>query len=129
MQIREIDLTELETVYEVLKQLHTELSFKEFDDLIYDMRHIEYKMIGLFDKGELITYAGVCVMTNFRYKRHLRIEEIVTDKKYADGGHTQEMLEYLEVYAKTAMCTSVLLVSNSAPEDYTQQSGFWLKNY
>jgi len=61
MQIRELDLKELLTAYEVVSQLRTSLSYKEFEDLIYDMRDMEYKMIGIMDGETLITYAGVAV--------------------------------------------------------------------
>ena len=39
MQIRELDLKELPEAYEVLSQLRCELSYDEFEDLIYEMRH------------------------------------------------------------------------------------------
>ena len=41
MQIREMNFKELETIYEVILQQYAELSYKEFDDLAYDMRHME----------------------------------------------------------------------------------------
>ena len=69
MQIRELDLKELDTIYEVLSQLRRELSYKEFEDLIYDMRHMEYKMIGVMDGERLITYAGVSIQTNLYHRR------------------------------------------------------------
>ncbi|CAI6145622.1 MAG: hypothetical protein SPLUMA1_SPLUMAMAG1_00066 [uncultured Sulfurimonas sp.] len=56
-----MNLKELDGIYEVLSQLRVDLSFKEFDDLVYDMRDMGYKMIGLFERGKLITYAGVAV--------------------------------------------------------------------
>ena len=37
MQIRELDLKELYMVYETVSQLRTELSYQEFEDLIYDI--------------------------------------------------------------------------------------------
>ena len=117
MQIREMNFKELETIYEVLSQLRVELSFKEFDDLIYDMRHIDYKMIGLFERGTLITYAGVAVQTNFYHKRHLYVYDLVTDREYTDKKYKDEMLEYLESYAKTAMCENILLSSSFQRED------------
>ena len=108
MQIRELDLKELYTVYDVLKQLHKELSYKEFEDLVYDMRHMDYKMIGVMQKDELITYAGVAIQTSFLNKRHLKVFDLVTDEKYDALKYDTIMKEYLEDYAKMAMCRSVL---------------------
>ncbi len=132
MQIREMNLKELEVIYEVLKQLRVELSFKEFDDLVYDMRHMEYKMIGLFQRGELITFAGVAVQTNFYHKRHLYIYDLVTDEKFRGEGHGVNMLEYLESYAKTAMCESLVLSSSFPKEDahrFYEKNNFLKKSY
>ncbi|MEA1983720.1 MAG: GNAT family N-acetyltransferase, partial [Campylobacterota bacterium] len=95
-----------------LKQLRAELSFKEFDDLAYDMRHMDYKMIGLFERGELVTFAGVAVQTSFYHKRHLYVFDLVTDEKYRSSGYGVNMLEYLESYARMAMCEKLVLSSD-----------------
>ncbi|WP_457745992.1 GNAT family N-acetyltransferase [Sulfurimonas sp.] len=111
MQIREMTLKELYTIYEVLKQLRVTLSYEEFEDLIYEMRHIEYKMIGLFEKDRLITYAGVNIQTNLYHKRHLYIFDLVTDEKFRGQKYGTMMLEYLQDYAKTAACENMVLSS------------------
>jgi len=108
MQIRELDLKELYSVFDVLKQLYPKLSYKEFEDLIYDMRHMEYKMIGVMEGTKLITYAGVCIQTTFVDKRHLKVFEVVTDKAYSALKYDTIMREYLVDYANMAMCEKVL---------------------
>ncbi len=117
MQIRELDLKELDTGYDVLSQLRTELSYKEFEDLIYDMRHMEYKMFGIMNGEELITFAGAAVQTNFYHKRHLYIFDLVTDKKFRGQKYGTMMLEYLNDYAKTCMCQNIVLSSSASEED------------
>ncbi|WP_455755535.1 GNAT family N-acetyltransferase [Sulfurimonas sp.] len=108
MQIRELDLKELYTVYEVVKQLRTELSYEEFEDLIYDMRHMEYKMIGILEGDELITYAGVSIQTTLKDKRHLKVYDFITDEKYDSKKYDEIMKEYLYDYSKTGMCESII---------------------
>lgn len=112
MQIRELDLKELYTVYDVLKQLRPELSYKEFEDLIYDMRHMDYKMIGIMEKDELITYAGVAIQTTLADKRHLQVYDLITDEKYSALKYDVIMVEYLEDYSKIAMCEKILYSPN-----------------
>jgi len=132
MQIREMNLKELDVIYEVLSQLRKNLSFKEFDDLVYDMRHMEYKMIGLFQRGTLITFAGVSVQTNFYHKRHLFVFDLVTDENYRSKGYGKEMLEYLETYAKTAMCENIVLSSGFEKESahkFYEIEGFSKKSF
>ncbi|MDQ7045565.1 MAG: GNAT family N-acetyltransferase [Sulfurimonas sp.] len=113
MQIRELDLKELDSVYSVLKQLHQNLSYKEFEDLIYDMRDMEYTMIGIFENDKLISYAGVAVQTNLYNKRHLYVFELVTDAPYRKKGYGKKMLDYLEDYSRVAMCEKIIFHSIS----------------
>lgn len=108
MQIRELDLKELLSAYEVVSQLRTELSYKQFEDLIYDMRYMDYKMFGIFEGEELITYAGAVIQTTLKDKRHLRVFDFVTDKNKDVQRYDKIMLEYLDDYAKVGMCEKVL---------------------
>jgi len=132
MQIREMSLKELDSIYEVLVQLRPTLSFKEFDDLVYDMREMNYKMIGLFEREKLITYAGVAVQTNFYHKRHLYIFDFVTDEEYRSKKYGYEMLDYIAVYAKTAMCQNIVLSSGLQRESahrFYEKNGFSKKSF
>lgn len=108
MQIRELDLKELFTAYEVVSQLRIELSYKEFEDLIYDMRYMDYKMFGIMEGEELITYAGIVIQTTLKDKRHLRVFDFITDNNKDVKKYDAIMLEYLNDYAKIAMCEKVL---------------------
>ena len=132
MQIRELNLKELYTVYDVLSQLRVDLSYKEFEDLIYDMRHIEYKMFGIMQRDKLITYAGVSVVTNLYHKRHLYVYDLVTDEKYRCQGYAKKMFEYLNDYAKTCMCENIVLSSGFQREDahkFYESNGFNKKSF
>ena len=132
MQIREMTLKELYTVYDLVKQLRNELHYDDFEDLIYDMRHMEYKMFGILEKDELITYAGVAVQTNLYYKRHLYIFDLVTDEKYRSCGYATMMLEYLQDYAKTAACGNLVLSSELQRENahnLYKKRGFYKQSY
>jgi len=108
MQIRELDLKELYTIYDVLKQSYTELTYEEFENIIYDMRYMEYKMIGVFEKGELVTYAGVCILTTIKEKRHLKVFDFVTSKSFDSIKYDAIMKEYLLDFARVAMCEKVI---------------------
>ena len=132
MQIRELNLKELEDIFTVLKQLRTDLSYKEFEDLIYDMRHMEYKMFGIIQGEKLITYAGVAVQTNLYHKRHLFIFDLVTDASERGKGYGKKMLEYLEAYARVAMCENIILSSGFSKEKahkFYNSEGFLKKSF
>lgn len=132
MQIRELDLKELLTAYEVVSQLRTSLTYKEFEDLIYDMRGMEYKMIGIMYDETLITYAGVCIATNLYHKRHLFIHELVTDEKHRGKKYASMMLEYLNDYAKMGMCENIVLSSSFEKEkidSFYEKNGFFKEGF
>lgn len=132
MQIRELDLKELEDAYDVVLQLRTSLSYKEFEDLIYDMRHMEYKMFGIIDSKELITYAGASIQTNLYHKRHLYVFDLVTDKRHKAQKYTQMMLDYLYDYAKMGMCENIVLscdIGNNSMHEFCQKNDFTKENF
>jgi len=117
MQIRELDLKELESAWPVVSQLRTEIDYSEFEDLVYDMRDINYTMLGIFERSELVTYAGVAISTNLYHKRHLFVYELVTDEKYRSQGYGKMMLEYLSDYAKVGACENLVLTSGALRVD------------
>lgn len=132
MQIRELNLKELDTVYDVVSQLRTELSYKDFEDLVYDMRHMDYKMIGILQEDEVITYAGVAIQTNLYHKRHLYVFDLVTDEKYRAKGYGKMMLDYLKDYAKMGMCKNIVLSSGLEKElahKFYAKNGFEKKSF
>jgi len=110
MQIRELDLKELYTVYDLVSQLYNELTYNEFEDLIYDMKDMKYKMIGVMEDDELITYAGVAIQTTLKDKRHLKVFELIVDKKYDEEKYEKIMKDYLKDYANMGMCENILYV-------------------
>ena len=107
MQIRELNLKELYTAYEVISKHYISMEYEEFEDLIYDMRHIEYKMFGIFERDRLVAYSGASIQTNLYYKRHLYIYELIVDSYEKD--YRDIMLSYLKDYAKIAICENTIL--------------------
>ncbi len=108
MQIRELDLKELYIIHPLLAQHYTDILYKEFEDLVYDMRHMDYKMLGIMDKDMLITFAGVMIQTTFKDKRHLKVFDLITDKKYDSIKYDKMMRDFLDDYARTGMCESIV---------------------
>jgi ribosomal protein S18 acetylase RimI-like enzyme len=127
MQIRELNLKELQTAWEVLSQLRTDIDYNEFENLVYAMRESNYTMIGIFEKSELLTYAGVSINTNLFYKRHLFVHELVTDIQYRLQGYAKMMLDYLYDYAKMGACENIVLFSEDETKEnhkFYEQHGF-----
>ena len=108
MQIRELNLKELNIVYKVASQLHTNISYKEFEDLIYDMRYMEYKMLGVLDGEELIAFAGVAIQTTLKDKRHLMVFDFVVDKDSNQAKYSKILKNFIDDFARFGMCSSVI---------------------
>jgi hypothetical protein len=105
MQIRELALTELLDAYELVKMLYTTLSYKEFEDFIYQMQKESYKMVALFDKDKLLVFIGLKIQTNLKHKKHLYIYEFIAKRSSLNS--LDEVKNYLEQYSNTNLCTSI----------------------
>lgn len=125
MQIRELDLKELDIAYELVSQFYEEISYKEFEDTIYDMRDMNYLMIGIIERGVLVSYAGIAISTNLQYKRHLQIYELVTDQKYRGQKYAKTLLSYIDDYAKIGMCSNITAFAlNEEHKKFLINNGF-----
>jgi GNAT superfamily N-acetyltransferase len=117
MQIRQLGLDELDSAYDVVKALRTDLGYDDFEDLVYAMCHQEYRMYGIFENGLLVTYAGVSVMVNLAWKRHLFVYDLVTRPGYRGKGYGAEMLRYLADTARILQCERIALTSGRQRTD------------
>ncbi|WP_428738030.1 GNAT family N-acetyltransferase [Sulfurimonas sp.] len=109
MQIRELTLKELDVAWEIVGQFYTHLNYDEFEDLIYEMRDINYTMIGVFEQEKLVAYAGVAISINLVDKRHLFVYEIIVKQKIDEQEKYKNFLiSYLEDYAKMGACEKVV---------------------
>ncbi|NOQ31191.1 MAG: hypothetical protein GQ570_08725 [Helicobacteraceae bacterium] len=111
MQIREIALNELQDVYDLVKSHYT-YSLDEFENIIYDMRHQNYKMYGIFEKNRVVSFAGISVLSSLEFQQHLHIYELITDSEYILRGYDRELILYLNNHAKVLQCKHVILGSS-----------------
>ncbi len=108
MQIREIVLSELDTVYKLINQKYETMNYQEYEDLIYQMIKENYKIIVMIEKNKPIIYIGLKIQTDLINKRHLCIYEFIIDKAYKSTYYIQEMENYLKTYAKTYTCETII---------------------
>jgi len=103
MVVREISLKELDDAFKMVQHLYKELSYDEFEDLIYEMKE-SYVMIGAFEKEKIMGYMGVSVLTTLKNKRHIRVYDFYATSSYAE----RELLLYLKSYKQSAMAKEVI---------------------
>jgi len=112
MQILKLRKEDLKRAYEALKELRTSLEYEEFTDTVELMQEESgYTMFGLWDKGDIQTYAGVSIATNLYWKKHLFVYELVTKNKMRGNGYGHQMMNFLDDYAKMHKCEYIALTS------------------
>ena len=118
MEIKELTTPEeLSESFEVMKELRTHLDKEEFLSLYEKMKEEGYRIYGLYDNGTLYSVAGVIILTNFYYFRHLFVYDLVTRETGRSKGYGKRLLEYLEQFAAENHCVTVALESGLQRED------------
>ncbi len=127
MQMREIKLTELEDAFKIVQELKIGLDYNEYEDIVYEMRHQDYKMYGVYEKEKLVCYCGFSILTNLYYKRHLYVYELITPQKSRGLGYASEMLRYINDLANINNCDNIVLNSSLKRDNalrYYENRGF-----
>lgn len=119
----DVEIRELESEQEwlnafpVMKQLRTHLDEERYLDYLERMTANGYRLFGLFSDGELAAVAGVDIMTNMYYGRHMWVFELITDADHRSRGFGRRLLRYLVDWAEDKGCERIALSSGVQRED------------
>ncbi len=115
--VRELDSeAEWRAAYPVLSQLR-DLPEREYLDRLETMHEEGYHLFGLEADGELVSVAGVTVLTNLYNGRFAFLYDLVTDEAHRSGGYGAELLAWVEDWARERGCAHVSLESGLWRED------------
>jgi len=103
--------------FPVMRQLRTDLDEEQYLDYLDRMTANGYRLFGLFSDGDLAAVAGVDIMTNMYYGRHMWVFELVTDADHRSRGFGGRLLRYLVDWAEDRGCEKVALSSGVQRED------------
>ncbi len=103
---------EIRQAFAVLRDFRAHLTEAAYLELVADMRKQGYRMFGLRDSGRLVSVAGVRIITNFRWGRHLWVYDLVTGAADRSEGYGGELLGWLEEFAARNGCALVALSSD-----------------
>ncbi|MBO8173320.1 MAG: GNAT family N-acetyltransferase [Bacillaceae bacterium] len=118
MQMKElVTREEWEKAFPIMNQLRTNITCEEFLALGKDMSEQGYKLFALIDEDHIVTLAGVIVLTNFYYKKHVWVYDLVTDQTRRSKGYGEKLLQYIETWAKEQGCETVALSSGLQRRD------------
>jgi hypothetical protein len=109
MQIREITLSELDLAYEIFKYSNKNITYKEYEDIIYQAVKENYKIILAIINNKPLAYAAIRIQTNIEYKKHIIIDEIIIKNDENKIDNYNELVFYLKDYAKMNQCHEIIV--------------------
>ena len=103
---------EIREAFFILREFRGNLSEAAYVELQGEMREQGYRMFGLSDSDRLVSVAGVRIISNFRWGRHLWVYDLVTGAADRSKGYGGELLGWLEGFAARNGCSLVALSSD-----------------
>lgn len=99
------------TAYTVMSELRPHLDQQQFLELVATMRDEGYRLVGLFDAGELKAVAGYRVLTMLVRGRSLYVDDLVTTAAMRGQGYGKQLLDWLVAEAVRLRCSEFHLDS------------------
>lgn len=128
-----IDFNGRNDAFKVMRQLRKDLEIDIYTTMLELMISEGYRLFGLYNKEELIAIAGLSVLTNFYYGRHVWIYDLVTANKFRSKGYGQILVKEVENWSVREGCKVIALSSGIAREEahsfYTIKAGFSKVSY
>ena len=103
---------EFRNAFDVLRDFRGHLTEAAYLEQVEEMGKQGYRMFGLRDSGRLVAVAGVRIISNFRWGRHLWVYDLVTGAADRSKGYGGELLGWLEEFALRNGCALVALSSD-----------------
>ncbi len=97
--------------FPIMNELRTQLSERTYLDFLRTMREEGYKMFALYQNDQLVALAGISILTNFYFGKHVFVYDLVTKSSERSHGYGKELLAHIHHYAKEKGCGIVALGS------------------
>jgi GNAT superfamily N-acetyltransferase len=115
IEIRPVGPDEHERAWEVLKELRTALSRKQFEAALdIQSREHGYLLVGAFSNGDLVGVMGMRPVHTFARGAHLHVDDLVVTGSARGRGIGRRLLEHAESHAREHGLAQVFL--DSRPE-------------
>ena len=96
--------------FPVIWELHGELDERRYLELLAEMIPAGYRLFAVRGpEGEIVAAAGVQVLTNLYYERHLYVYDLVATEDARSGGHGGTLMDHVEEFARREGCRYVAL--------------------
>jgi GNAT superfamily N-acetyltransferase len=115
--IKEIGSDELKQAFPVVRQLRPHLNEDEYIETAKIMISNGYQIFCVFEDNEIVSYAGIAVLTNLYYGKHIWVYELVTDETKRNKGYGKLLLSHIEKYGKDNSLNCIALSSGLEKEE------------
>src|SRR5579883_282608 len=93
--------SELETAFEILRELRTNLTFSEFRKIYERAKAADsYRLVGCFEGEACLAVMGYRVLSDFVHGVHLYVDDLVTTAARRSEGLGKRLLQYAEAEAQ-----------------------------
>lgn len=108
---------EFQEAFDVMSELRQDLDEETYLGLLESMTREGYRLFALRDTGVIVSLAGVAIITNFYYGRHVWVYDLVTKNNARSKGYGRYLMKFIEDFARQEKCTVVALSSGFQRKD------------
>jgi GNAT superfamily N-acetyltransferase len=124
---------EFKEAFPVIRELHGELDERSYLQLLAEMVRAGYRLFAVREpSGSIVAAAGVQVLTNLYYERHLYLYDLVVTQQARSEGHGGTLMEHVEDIARGEGCVYVALACGREREGalrFYERRGFERPGY
>ena len=124
---------EFEEAFEVMSELYQDLDRETYFDLLQNMIQGGYRLFALRDSSVIVSLAGIAIITNFYYGRHVWVYDLVTTSKVRSKGYGSQLMKFIEDFARQENCKVFALLSaierNGAHRFYQERMNYEKPSY
>jgi ribosomal protein S18 acetylase RimI-like enzyme len=131
MNLEYKEIVDLEQAYQIMKELRTKLSLKDFISIYNQARSADqYTLIGAFVGDECVAVMGYRILFDYVHGKHLYIDDLVTTESYRSKGVGAKLLKKAEEIAKKSACAYFRLCTgfeNESAKKFYEREGLNLR--
>lgn len=112
MEVRLVESDDqLERVSPVLLQLRSDFTKEGLIAQIKEQQEHGYRLAYVEAEGAVLCVAGFVVGTKLAWRRHIYVDDLVTDERHRSSGAGATLIDWLKSYARELGCTQMHLDS------------------
>lgn len=133
IQIREArSESELQSAYEILKELRKDLAWSDFQSLYQEARKADGYGLWLgFKDQSAVAVMGMRILHDYVHGKHLYIDDLVTTESVRSQGVGAEMLKFAEKFCVEKKCNLLRLstgTENEGGKKFYAREGWTLRS-